>query len=149
MKTFLKLFFILALCVATTFALVACNGGNGNGAGSGGDSGGSQGGGSGNQGGSTGDGGNQGGGTPDSGNQGGSEGDEGGGEDDTTVTYTVTVTDENGNPIPLAWVQFCIGDICMMPIATGEDGKMTTTLDKGEWKFKVAFAPDGYEVSSD
>ena len=56
--------------------------------------------------------------------------------DDGKVTYTVTVKDENGNPIVGAVVQLC-KDVNCNPSVTGADGVATYSLV--EDTYKVSF----------
>ena len=60
----------------------------------------------------------------------------------TKVTYTVTVVDENGAPLSGATVQLCVGDQCMLPVATGANGIATFELDEAEYTVKVTL--NGY-----
>ena len=55
---------------------------------------------------------------------------------DDKVTYTVTVTDESGNPIAGAMVQLC-SDTCV-PTRTDENGVATWQRDE-EDEYKVSF----------
>lgn len=65
--------------------------------------------------------------------------------DDGTVTYTVKVVDEAGNPIPGAWVQLC-KDTCL-PGMTNAEG--IAQYNVAEDEYKVSFLdtgiPEGYE----
>lgn len=45
------------------------------------------------------------------------------------VTYTVTVKDQDGNPIAGVEAQICVGDVCKKPNVTGEDGVVKFTMD--------------------
>lgn len=53
------------------------------------------------------------------------------------VTYTVTVVDEEGNPISGATVQLCVGDLCKLPSPTNADGVATFEFDEAEYTVKV------------
>ena len=52
--------------------------------------------------------------------------------DDGKITYTVTVTDEGGNPVSGALIQLC-ADSCF-PTATNEQGVATWSLEEEEYK---------------
>ena len=52
--------------------------------------------------------------------------------DDGKVTYTVTVTDEDGNPIKGALIQLC-AESCF-PASTDENGVATWSLEEEEYK---------------
>ena len=66
-------------------------------------------------------------------------------EDDGFVTYTVKVTDADGNPIANVAVQMCSADgSCQMPVKTNADGVVTFTCPEGEYTAKIASAPEGY-----
>ena len=67
-------------------------------------------------------------------------GDNTGDDNPTTVTYKVTVTDENNAPLAGASVQLCVGDLCMLPVPTGADGVATVEAAKGECTVKVTLA---------
>lgn len=58
------------------------------------------------------------------------------------ATYTVTVVDENGAPVADANVQFCVGDICKLPVPTDADGIAILELEKADYTIKV----NGVEV---
>ena len=53
------------------------------------------------------------------------------------VTYTVTVVDEEGNPLSNATVQLCVGDLCKLPSPTNADGVATFEFDEAEYTVKV------------
>ncbi len=67
--------------------------------------------------------------------------------DDGKVTYTITVTDENGNPISGAMVQMC-KDTCL-PGMTGSNGVVEFTLDADSYKVSFLSMPAGYTYSGD
>lgn len=58
------------------------------------------------------------------------------------VLYSVTVTDENGTPIPNAMVQLC-SDICVAGV-TNEAGVAQFTLLPAEYKASMTVVPQGY-----
>ena len=69
------------------------------------------------------------------------------GDDDGTVTYTVIVTDENGNPIAGAMVQLC-KEACI-PAVADENGVATFKLAEDTYKVSFVMLPDGYTYSGD
>lgn len=62
------------------------------------------------------------------------------------VTYTVTVVDEEGNPLSGATVQLCVGDLCKLPSHTNAQGVATFEFDEAEYTVKVTLA--GYTGES-
>lgn len=69
--------------------------------------------------------------------------DVGGGEqNDGTVTYTVTVVDEDGNPVAGALVQIC-KDACI-PGATDENGIAQFNVAEDAYKVSFVMMPEGY-----
>lgn len=67
--------------------------------------------------------------------------------DDGKVTYTVTVVDEEGNPISGAMVQMC-KEACI-PGKTNENGVAEFSLAEDEYKVSFLALPTGYTYSSD
>lgn len=68
--------------------------------------------------------------------------------DDGKVTYSVTVLDENGAPVPGAFVQLCL-EACI-PCMTNAQG-VATYANMAEADYKVSFinVPAGYELPTD
>ena len=64
--------------------------------------------------------------------------------DDGKVTYTVTVKDQDGNPVANAMVQIC-KETCM-PTVTDANGVATWRMDEDEYKVSFAMKPEGYTV---
>ena len=62
----------------------------------------------------------------------------------TKVTYTVTVKDQDGNPVEGAAVQMCDDKGCKMPSATDANGVVTFTYDPSNYHITVVECPDGY-----
>ncbi len=60
------------------------------------------------------------------------------------VTYTVTVKDQNGNPVEGAAVQMCDDKGCKAPAPTGADGVVTFTCDASNYHITIVECPDGY-----
>ena len=56
--------------------------------------------------------------------------------------YTVTVTDEDGTPIPGVMVQLC-SDVCMV-CATNENGEAWFHVDPDDYKVSLTVMPQGY-----
>ncbi len=64
--------------------------------------------------------------------------------DDGKETYTVTVKDQNGNPVAGVSVQFCDENgSCQMPVKTDEDGIVTKRLTPMVYHITLTL-PDGY-----
>ena len=68
-------------------------------------------------------------------------------EDNSKVTYKVTVVDESGNPISGAMVQ-CCKDACV-PGVTNDDGVAEFVLVEEDYDVKFISLPEGYEYSTD
>ena len=64
--------------------------------------------------------------------------------DDGKVTYTVTVKDQDGNPVAGAMVQIC-KETCM-PTVTDANGVATWKMVEDEYKVSFAMKPEGYTV---
>lgn len=63
------------------------------------------------------------------------------------VTYTVTVTDEAGNPISGAFVQLCL-ESCL-PYATNAQGvAVWANMDEADYKVSFINVPEGYTVDT-
>ncbi len=62
----------------------------------------------------------------------------------TKVTYTVTVKDQNGDPVEGAAVQMCDDKGCKMPAPTGADGVVTFTYDPSNYHITIVECPAGY-----
>lgn len=69
-------------------------------------------------------------------------------EDDGMATYSVTVTDEGGNPVAGAMVQICKDDC--FPGLTDAEGKATFSRPEAEG-YKISFIsmPEGYAHSGE
>ena len=58
--------------------------------------------------------------------------------EDNTVTYTVTVVDEDGAPVVGAAVQMCVGDICKLPCPTDANGvAVFEDFDPADYAVKI------------
>lgn len=68
-------------------------------------------------------------------------------EDDGNVLYTITVADENGNPIVGAMVQMC-KDTCY-PGVTGGDGTVQFSLVEDVYKVSFLTLPEGYTYADE
>lgn len=64
-------------------------------------------------------------------------------EDNSKVDYTVTVVDEEGNPISGVTLQFCDAENCKMPVATDDNGMVTASYAPSEYHVTVTL-PEGY-----
>ena len=62
----------------------------------------------------------------------------------TKVTYTVTVKDQNGNPVEGAAVQMCDDKGCKMPAPTDAEGVVTFTYDPSNYHITIGECPEGY-----
>ena len=60
------------------------------------------------------------------------------------ITYTVTVKDQNGNPVEGAAVQMCDDSGCKMPAATDASGVVTFTYAPSNYHITIVECPDGY-----
>lgn len=67
--------------------------------------------------------------------------------DDGKVTYTVKVTDVDGNPISGAAVQLC-RDTCL-PGSTDESGTVSFTVVEDDYKVSFLVVPTGYALAGD
>ncbi|MBE6974764.1 MAG: hypothetical protein E7436_04660 [Ruminococcaceae bacterium] len=63
---------------------------------------------------------------------------------DGKVTYTVTVLDRDGNPVPGVKLQFCDDESCRLPVTTGEDGKVSVRYDESNYHITLTSVPEGY-----
>ena len=63
------------------------------------------------------------------------------------VTYTVTVVDEEGNPISGAMVQICL-DACI-PAVTNESGVAEWTVEEADYKVSFLTTPEGYAADTE
>ncbi len=65
------------------------------------------------------------------------------------IVYTVTLTDEGGNPLTGVMVQMCEGTNCVPKITDGE-GKAVFTVDKeADYEVKVSAMPEGYDYTTE
>lgn len=67
--------------------------------------------------------------------------------DDGKVTYTVTVVDENGDPVANAAVQIC-KDSCL-PGMTNEEGVAVFNVLEDDYKVSFMAMPEGFEAEAD
>ena len=67
--------------------------------------------------------------------------------DDGKVTYTVTVTDEQGNPLTSAMLQIC-KDACI-PAVVDANGTATWTVVEDDYKVSFLDLPDGYTYTTE
>ena len=54
-----------------------------------------------------------------------------------TVTYTVTVVDQNGAPVAETPVQLCVGDICLTPRLTDANGVVVFNIEPADYSVKL------------
>ena len=64
------------------------------------------------------------------------------------ITYTVTVVDQNGEPVPEAAVGFCLDTGCI-PVETDENGAAVYSGTSARYHIKVVDAPDEYDYPDD
>ena len=72
----------------------------------------------------------------------------------TKVTYTITIKDQDGNPIADVEAQICVDGVCKKPNVTNENGVVTFTMDDpGESVLSLQIneggSPAGYEYPTD
>lgn len=60
------------------------------------------------------------------------------------VDYTVTVVDSRGNPVAGAKIQLCVGDQCLLPQTTDENGVVVFNQPVNDYKIGINKLPDGY-----
>lgn len=61
------------------------------------------------------------------------------------TTYTITVVDENGNPIVGAEMKLCDGDNCLLPRSTDANGRVTFVTNLPlNWAAAFTERPEGY-----
>ena len=60
------------------------------------------------------------------------------------VTYTVTVKDQNGDPVEGAAVQMCDDKGCKMPAPTNADGVVTFSYSASNYHITIVECPNGY-----
>ena len=69
---------------------------------------------------------------------------------DEKVTLTVTVVDEDGNPITGIKVQICKeGEACQKPMSVDANGKVTFTVDAGVYYASLPSIPEGFVETDD
>lgn len=64
--------------------------------------------------------------------------------DDGKVTYTVTVVDENNNPVEGVILQFCDAENCKLPVGTDANGVVSVSYEASEYHVLVNEIPEGY-----
>ena len=65
------------------------------------------------------------------------ENDKPGNSDENTVTYTVTVVDQDGAPVADTPVQLCVGDICLTPRVTDANGIVVFDIEPATYSVKL------------
>ena len=63
------------------------------------------------------------------------------------VTYTVTVTDEAGNPISGAFVQLCL-EACVPCMTNAQGVASYPNMDEADYKVSFINIPEGYSVET-
>lgn len=67
-----------------------------------------------------------------------------GSAENTNVTYTVTVVDQDGNPVSGVIVQICDEENCKLPMTTDENGTASAEYAQSEYHVTLNTLPDGY-----
>ena len=67
-------------------------------------------------------------------------------QNDGKVTYTITVVDSEGNPMPGVMVQLCT-DLCV-PVLTDANGVASKVMPEADYKVSVTTMPEGYTVEN-
>ena len=67
--------------------------------------------------------------------------------DDGKVTYTVSITDEEGNPLTSAMLQIC-KNACI-PAVVDANGTATWTVAEDDYKVSFLDLPDGYTYTTE
>ena len=62
-------------------------------------------------------------------------------------TYTITVVDEEGNPVSGVMVQLCL-EACV-PALTNADGVAEFFLEEADYKVSFVMIPEGYEPATE
>ena len=57
--------------------------------------------------------------------------------DKNTVTYTVTVIDQDGAPVANTPVQLCVGDLCLTPRVTDANGVVVFDIEPADYSVKI------------
>ena len=65
-------------------------------------------------------------------------------KDDGKVSYTVTVLDQNNNPVEGVSIQFCDEENCKLPVLTDANGTVTQKYAASEYHITLAELPAGY-----
>ncbi len=65
----------------------------------------------------------------------------------TKVTYTVTVKDQDGNPVADVEVQMCDDSGCKLPSPTDANGVVTFSYTASNYHITLVSIPDGYSYA--
>lgn len=65
------------------------------------------------------------------------------------ITFTVTIVDQNGTPVPNVTLQFCDDANCKLPVNTDTNGTVTATYDPSNYHVSLTQLPDGYTSDAD
>lgn len=66
------------------------------------------------------------------------------GSENNGVTYTVTVVDQNGDPVEGVLVQLCDDESCKLPMATDANGVASGEYPESNYHVTLNTIPDGY-----
>lgn len=63
---------------------------------------------------------------------------------DGKLTYTVTVVDQNNNPVAGAVLQFCDDETCKLPVTTDDNGVVSQSYPESNYHVTVVELPAGF-----
>lgn len=65
------------------------------------------------------------------------------------ITLTVTIVDQNNNPVPNVTLQFCDDANCKLPVNTDANGTVTVSYDPSNYHVSLTQLPEGYTSEAD
>lgn len=69
---------------------------------------------------------------------------------DSKVTYTITVVDQDGNPVADVEVQMCnVDGICLLPTVTNDSGIATFEQNEAVYYVTIPSCPEGYTADKE
>ena len=69
-------------------------------------------------------------------------------KEDVARTYILHVTDQNQDPVPEAYINFCTDQLCV-PVASDENGTAVFDGDPGVYHVQLFKVPEGYSFDQD